>query len=173
MNHALFTALNFSVIASSSSSAVVPVKRSTDVVITAATAACSLETEQVLGLSRTLIGASVDLSEDGIGRATHHLGGFETAIELKGLMVREIVSAPLTEEDQAQGITRRYLAQVSHKSHRVWDEPMRAWSEWREMGYGFFPSEVVVEEIDGALTARANRIADFVPGIESGLILPS
>jgi hypothetical protein len=171
MNHALFTALNFSVIASSSSAVVA--KRSTDVVITAGTAVYSLETEQVLELSQTLIGASVDLSEDGIGRATHHLGGFETAIELKGLMVREIVSAPLTEQDRANGITRRYLAHVSYKSHRVWDEPMCAWTEWREMGYGFFPSEVVVEEIDGALTARANRIADFVPGIESGLILPS
>jgi hypothetical protein len=93
MNHALFTALNFSVIASSTSAAL-PVKRSTDVVITACPEFHSLETEQVLEVSQTLIGASVDLSEDGIARATHHLGGFETAIELKGLMVREIVSAP-------------------------------------------------------------------------------
>ena len=171
MNPAIFTALNFSVIASSSSAVVA--KRSTDVVITASTAVYSLETEQVLELSQTLIGASVDLGEDGIGRATHHLGGFETPLELRGLTVREIVSAPLTEEDRANGITRRYLARVSYKSHRVWDEPMRTWTEWRERGYGFFPSEVVVEEIDGALTARASRIADFVRGIESGLILPS
>jgi hypothetical protein len=172
MNHALFTALNFSVIATSTSAAL-PVKRSTDVVITASPEFHSLETEQVLEVSQTLIGASVDLSEDGIARATHHLGGFETAIELKGLMVREIVSAPLSAEDLLQGITRRYLADVSYKSHRVWDEPMSAWTEWREEGYGFFPSQVIVEDIGGTLTARAHRLGDFVPGIESGLILPS
>lgn len=172
MNHVLFTALNFSVIASSTAAAL-PVKRSTDVVITVAPALRSLETEQVLELSQSLIGASVALSEDGIGRATHHLGGFETAIELDGLMVREIVAAPLSGEDRAKGITRRYLAHVSYKTHRVWDEPMCAWTEWREKGYGFFPSEVIVEEIGGTMTARANRIADFAPGIDSGLVLPS
>jgi hypothetical protein len=170
MNHALFTALNFSVIASSSAAA--PVKRSTDVVIAAAPVQ-TLETEKVLAASQLLLGASVALSEDGIARATHHLGGFETALELRGLMVREIVSAVLSDEDRSNGVTRRYHAQVSYKAHRVWDEPMGIWTEWRENGYGFFPTQVVVEEVGGTLTARAHRIADFVPGIESGLVLPS
>jgi hypothetical protein len=172
MTSALFTALNFSVIATSSTVAV-PLKRSTDVVITSSPILNCLETEAVLAASKKLLGASLAMDDNDIARSVHHLGGFETAIELKGLTIREIVAVSLSDEDRAGGVTRRYFAHVSYKSHRVWDEPMRAWTEWRETGYGFFPSQVVVEEIDGALSARANRIADFVPGIETGLVLPS
>ncbi|MCW1914121.1 hypothetical protein OJ996_11075 [Luteolibacter sp. GHJ8] len=171
MTPTLFTALNFSVIASSTTAAV-PLKRSSDVVITSSPNLHCLETEAVLAASKKLLGASVAMIGD-VARSTHHLGGYETAIELKGLTIREIVAAPLSEEDRAKGVTRRYLAHVSYKSHRIWDEPMRSWTEWRETSYGFFPSQVIVEEIAGNFSARANRIADFVPGIETGLALPS
>lgn len=135
--------------------------------ITATTPMRAQEASEVLAASSALIQGSMDLRGDGSARTTHKLGGFETRIEIKGLSVHEIVKATLTEQDRAAGISRRYVAHLQCEAHRIWDGPMASWSEWRSNGYGFFPTSVIVEEIDGALKARANRIADFSPGIDA------
>jgi hypothetical protein len=136
-------------------------------VITATTPMRAIEASEVLAASSALIGASVDLRADGSARTTHKIGEFETRIEIKGLSVREIVKAPLTEQDRQAGVSRRYIARLQCEAHRIWDAPMISWSEWRASGYGFFPSSVIVEEVDGTLKARATRIADFSPGIDA------
>lgn len=132
-------------------------------VITATTPMRATEANEVLAASSALIEASVDLHADGRARTTHKIGDFETRIEIKGLSVREIVKAPLTEQDRKAGISRRYIAKLQCEAHRIWDAPLLTWSEWRANGYGFFPSSVIVEEINGAMKARATRIADFSP----------
>ena len=125
------------------------------------------EEQEVIAASSALITTSVDLREDGSARCTHQIGTFSTRIEFRGLNIHEIVKVPVTAEDKQQGISRRYIARLVCKAHRIWDGPMLAWSEWRENGYGFFPSTVVVEEVHGELKARANHIADFSPGIDA------
>ncbi len=125
------------------------------------------EASEVLAASSALIHGSVDLRSDGSARTTHKIGGFETRIEIQGLKVHEIVKEALTDKDRAAGITRRYVAHLECEAHRIWDGPMASWSEWRSSGYGFFPSSIIVEEIGGILKARANRIADFSPGIDA------
>jgi len=135
--------------------------------ITATTPMRAQEANEVLAASSALIEASVNLRADGSARTTHKIGDFETRIEIKGLSVREIVKTPLTEQDRAAGVARRYIARLQCEAHRIWDGPMISWSEWRDKSYGFFPSSIVVEEIDGTLKARATRIADFSPGIDA------
>jgi hypothetical protein len=125
------------------------------------------EASEVLAASSALIQGSVDMRTDGSARTTHKIGGFETRIEIKGLSVHEIVKASLTEQDRAAGITRRYVAHLQCEAHRIWDGPMASWSEWRSSSYGFFPTSIIVEEIAGTLKARANRIADFSPGLDA------
>ena len=73
---------------------------------------------------------------------------------------------PLTDTERQAGVTRSYHAKVSCQSHRIWDGPLVTWSEWRNSGYGFFPSTIVVQEINGELVASAKRIESFSPGID-------
>ena len=127
------------------------------------------EEKEVLAASAALLASSVDLREDGSARTTHQVGQFSNRIELMGLGIAEIVKTPVSQADLQKGISRRYVARITCKAHRIWDGPMVAWSEWRENGYGFFPSAVVVEEINGALSAHAKRIHDFSPGIDSSM----
>jgi len=127
------------------------------------------EQRQVTSATAALLSASMDVRQDGTLHTTHQVGSFSTRVELKGLAVQEIVKLPVTEEDAAKGVTRRYQAKLSCKAHRIWDGPMVAWSEWRENGYGFFPSTIVVEEVNGTLQASAKRIHDFSPGIDGAI----
>jgi hypothetical protein len=127
------------------------------------------EQREVTSASNALLAATMDLRPDGTARTTHQVGSFSTRIELKGLTVHEIVKLPLSEADAAKGITRRYHAKLACQSHRIWDGPMVAWSEWRENGYGFFPTTIVVEEVNGSLQASAKRIQDFSPGIDGAM----
>ncbi|MCW1926197.1 hypothetical protein OKA05_26805 [Luteolibacter arcticus] len=127
------------------------------------------EQREVMSASTALLAGTLDIRQDGTARATHQLGSFSTRIEFKDLTVHEITKVPLTEADAAKGITRRYHAKLACKAHRIWDGPMVAWSEWRENGYGFFPSTVVVEEVNGTLQASAKRIKDFSPGIDGAM----
>ena len=127
------------------------------------------EQREVMSASTALLAGSMDLRQDGSARTTHQVGSFSTRIELKGLTVREIVKVQVTEDDAAKGITRRFHAKLACQAHRIWDGPMVAWSEWRENGYGFFPSTIVVEEVNGALQASAKRIQDFSPGIDGAM----
>ena len=132
----------------------------------AAPAICMTEHREVLSASTALIAGTMDLRPDGIARTTHKVGRFMTRIELKGLVIRDVVKVPLTEVDREQGITRRYHAKLACDAHRIWDGPMVVWSEWRDNGYGFFPSTLIVEEIHGVLKVGAKRINDFSPGID-------
>ncbi|WP_035615901.1 hypothetical protein [Haloferula sp. BvORR071] len=137
--------------------------------ITATTPMRATEAEEVLAVSSEFIKASVAFRPDGCARTTHRIGDFHTRIEFKGLSVREIVKAPLSDTDRQAGISRRYFAHLQCEAHRIWDAPMIAWSEWHQSAYGFFPHSIIVEEIGGALKARANRIADFSPGIDASV----
>lgn len=137
--------------------------------ITATDTMRQTEEKEVLAASTALLAASVDLREDGSARTTHQVGQFSNRIELMGLGISEIVKIPVSQADHQKGISRRYLARITCKAHRIWDGPMIAWSEWRENGYGFFPSSVVVEEINGTLSAHAKRLTDFSPGIDSSM----
>lgn len=125
------------------------------------------EQKEVLAASSGLITASVHLRPDGTARTTHRIGSFSTRVELRGLRVASIVKAPLSMTDRQQGIARRYLARLSCKAHRIWEGPIAGWSRWKQDAYGFFPSTVIVEEVGGTLVARATRISDFSPGIDS------
>ena len=127
------------------------------------------EQREVTSASTALLSASMDVRPDGTARTTHQVGSFNTRIELKGLTVHEIVKLPVTEADVSKGITRRYQAKLTCEAHRIWDGPMVAWSEWRENGYTFFPSTIVVEEVNGTLLASAKRIKDFSPGIDGAI----
>ena len=135
--------------------------------ITATTNMRLVEEKEVLAASSALLAASVDLRADGSARTTHQIGKFSTRIELMGLAVSKIEKKAPSTAEQQKGIARRYVAHLSCKAHRIWDAPMISWSEWRENAYGFFPSTVIVEEINGSLVARANRITDFSPGIDA------
>jgi hypothetical protein len=166
MKHALLLLLSAVLPLSAQTAATTPAAPQVEV-ITATTPMRASEAHEVLAASSALIEASVDLRPDGSARTTHKVGDFETRVEIKGLSVREIVKTPLTEEDRQAGISRRYVASLQCEGHRIWDAPMVSWSEWRAKGYGFFPSSIIVEEIDGALKARATRIANFSPGIDA------
>lgn len=156
MKHALIAALLFSVLPAAAQMANGP---------TAAPLATT-EHQEVLAASTTLISQSMDLRPDGSARTTHQVGEFTTRIELKGLAIRAIQKMPLTDAERQAGVTRSYQAKVSCQSHRIWDGPLVAWSEWRNSGYGFFPSTIVVQEINGELVASAKRIESFSPGID-------
>ena len=136
---------------------------------TEATGMRMTEQREVTSASTALLAASMDLRPDGTARTTHQVGSFSTRIELKGLTVHEIVKLPVTEADAAKGLTRRYQAKLTCQAHRIWDGPMVAWSEWRENGYGFFPSTLVIEDVHGTLQASAKRIQDFSPGIDGAI----
>ncbi|QJE97816.1 hypothetical protein [Luteolibacter luteus] len=125
------------------------------------------EEKEVIAASAALLATSVDLREDGTARTTHQIGRFSNRIEFKGLGIDGIMKAPVTEADRQKGISRRYIALIRCKAHRIWDGPMVEWSEWRESSYGFFPSSIVVEEINGTLSAHAKRLSNFSPGIDS------
>jgi hypothetical protein len=135
---------------------------------TLATATMRLsEEKEVLAASSALLAASVDLRDDGTARTTHEIGQFSNRVELRGLGISGIMKAPVSATDLQKGISRRYIARITCKAHRIWDGPMVAWSEWRENSYGFFPSSVIVEEINGTLRAHAHLLTNFSPGIDS------
>jgi len=140
---------------------------------TESTAMRITEQREVTSASTALLSASIDFRPDGTARTTHQVGNFSTRLEFKGLTVHEIVKLPVTEADAAKGIARRYQAKLTCQAHRIWDGPMVAWSEWRENGYGFFPSTIVVEEVKGTLQASAKRIQDFSPGIDGAMTASS
>jgi hypothetical protein len=156
MKHALIAALLFSVLPAAAQMANGPT----------ATPLATTEHQEVLAVSNTLIAQSMDLRPDGSARTTHQVGEFSTRVELKGLAIRAIQKMPLTDAERQAGVTRSYQAKVSCQSHRIWDGPLVAWSEWRNSGYGFFPSTIVVQEINGELVASAKRIESFSPGID-------
>lgn len=156
MKHALIAALLLSVLPATAQLANGP---------TAAPLATT-EHQEVLAVSTTLIAQSMELRPDGSARTTHQVGEFSTRIELKGLAIRAIQKMPLTDAERQAGVTRSYQAKVSCQSHRIWDGPLVTWSEWRNSGYGFFPSTIVVQEINGELVASAKRIESFSPGID-------
>ena len=140
---------------------------------TEATSMHLTEQREVTSASTALLTSSIDFRPDGTARTTHQVGNFSTRVEFKGLTVHEIVKLPVTEADAAKGITRRYQAKLTCQAHRIWDGPMVAWSEWRENGYGFFPSTIIVEEVNGTLQASAKRIQDFSPGIDGAMTASS
>jgi hypothetical protein len=127
------------------------------------------EKSEVVHATAALLAGSMDLRPDGTARTTHQIGHFSTRIELKGLAVREIVKLPVSADDTAKGVTRRFEAKLSCQAHRIWDGPMVSWSEWRESGYGFLPASIVVEEVWGTLQASAPRLQQFSPGIDGAI----
>ena len=157
MKHALLSALFLSVLplAAETSSTTLPIRMD--------------EQREVMGTGNALLAGTMDLRKDGSARTTHRIGGFSTRIEFKGLAIREIVKLPVGADDAAKGITRRYHARLACKSHRIWDAPMVSWSEWRDSAYGFFPTTLVIEDVNGSLQATAKRIRDFSPGIDGAM----
>lgn len=127
------------------------------------------EKSKVVSATAALLSGAMDLRKDGTARTTHQIGNFFTRIELRGLTIGEIVKLPVTAEDTAKGVTRRFEAKLSCTAHRLWDGPMVSWSEWRENGYGFLPASILVEEVFGTLQASAPRLRQFSPGIDGAM----
>jgi len=169
MKHALLAAFLLTSILPLSAQSVAGATEKVVEIVTATSPMRTTEASEVFAVSAALVESSVALFADGTARSTHQLGTFHSRIELKGISFSEIVKTPLSEADKVKGVSRRYIARIKCTAHRIWDGPMVSWSEWRSGSYGFFPSAVIVEEIDGALRARANRIADFTPGIDESL----
>ncbi|WP_193214848.1 hypothetical protein [Luteolibacter marinus] len=155
MKHALLATLLLSILPVAAQQEVTPVRLN--------------EQREVQAATTDLLTRAMVISPTGIARTTHQLGSFENRIEMKGLKIVDVVKLPLSDSDRQQGISRRYHAKVNCAAHRIWDGPRVAWSEWRASNYGFLPSTIVVEEINGQLQARASRLKNFTPGIDASL----
>ncbi|MCW1886956.1 hypothetical protein OKA04_19610 [Luteolibacter flavescens] len=127
------------------------------------------EHREVTSASASLLAGALNFRPDGTAHATHKVGNFSTRVELKDLSLQEIIKQPVTKEDQAKGITRRYHAKLVCRAHRIWEGSQARWSEWRSSSYGFFPSTIVVEEVNGKLVASARRLTDFSPGTDGAM----
>ena len=152
MRHALFAALFCLIIPGSAQTEPTPLNNN--------------ELKEVQEATSALLTQSICLLADGSARTTHQIGDFAVRVELKGLKIAEVLKAPISKEEESQGITRRYLAKMSCQSHRIWDGPLVKWSEWKRSHYGFLPSTVIVEEVNGKMVAKARLISQFSRGVD-------
>lgn len=122
------------------------------------------EKRVVLGICARLLERSVTFRPDGTASTVDRTAGGNVHMEWRQLGVRTITRESISAADRANGITRRYHVGLSCEASRRWDAKTNTWGAWRDGGSVFFPSTIVVEEIDGEIKARAPRIENFVPG---------
>lgn len=122
------------------------------------------EQQEVLTATAALLAKHVKFRPDGTASSTYH-GSSQWPVEWRKLVVRSILKQRVTDADRLNGITRRYHTGLGFEACRDWRAKSSAWSEWRTTGFLYFPSAIIVEEKNGALTARGNdQLPKFSPG---------
>ncbi len=119
---------------------------------------------EVLQAASELLNNTVNFRNDGVAVTNYRRGEIRSVLEFRDLTVRQIIHGSVSPTDLERGITRRLYAQLGYSSYRSCSPGKSPWSGWQTTFCSYFPSHIVIEEIDGELRTSAERITHFTPG---------
>lgn len=132
----------------------------------------SNEKTRILSTASRLLDNAIAYKGDGTAITIHRSKGRRLLLEMRGLVVRQLIHGSVAIEDREAGVTRRFYAQLHADSFRTSSSGGKNWTAWQNSTCPIFPSHFLVEEVDGTLTISAPALANFTPSPDPKVIAP-
>ncbi|MEP4076669.1 hypothetical protein [Haloferula sp.] len=132
----------------------------------------SEEKVRVLSTASRLLDDAIAYKGDGTATTIYRSNGRRMLLEMRGLVVRQLIHGSVAIEEREAGVTRRFYAQLHAKAFRTSVSGGKNWTTWQNTSCPFFPSHILVEEVDGKLTLSVPALAKFTPTPDPKTIAP-
>jgi hypothetical protein len=132
----------------------------------------SSEKTRILSTASRLLDHSIAYKGDGTAITIYNSNGRRLLLEMRGLVVRQLIHGSVAIEEREAGVTRRLYAQLHAQSFRTSSSGGENWTTWQSSTCPIFPSHILVEEVDGKLTISAPALANFTPSPDPEVIAP-
>jgi hypothetical protein len=132
----------------------------------------SSEKTRILSTASRLLDKAIAYKGDGTAITIYRSNGRRLLLEMRGLVVRQLIHGTVGTEDLEAGVTRRLYAQLHASSFRTSSSAGQNWTDWQSSSCPIFPSHILIEEIDGKLTMSAPALANFTPSHDPKVIAP-
>jgi len=126
------------------------------------------EKARLLDLSAKALERCLRRRVDGI--ASSIVMGTQGSVQLewRNFVIRQFILGTLSERDIERGVTRRIYAQFSWDSYRALTPERGEWSAWHTSHCPYFPSHLVIEEVDGRFELASSDLVHIHPGPAAG-----
>lgn len=132
----------------------------------------SEEKVRILSTTSRMLDDAIAYKGDGTATTVYRSNGRRLLLEMRGLVVRQLIHGSVAIEEREAGVTRRFYAQLHASAFRTSTSGGKNWTDWNESRCPIFPSHILVEEIDGQLTISAQSLAKFTPSPNPEVIRP-
>jgi hypothetical protein len=132
----------------------------------------SNEKVRILSTTSRLLDNAIAYKGDGTATTIYRSNGRRLLLEMRGLVVRQLIHGSVAIEEGEAGVTRRFYAQLHADSFRTSSSGGQNWTAWQNSRCPIFPSHILVEEVDGKLTISAPLLANFTPSPDPQIIAP-
>lgn len=132
----------------------------------------SSEKVRILSTANRMLDNAIAYHGDGTAATIYQSNGRRLLLEMRGLVVRQLIHGSVAIEEREAGVTRRFYAQLHADSFRTSASDGKNWTTWQNSSCPIFPSHILVEEVDGKLTISVPSLARFSPSPDPKVILP-
>ena len=130
------------------------------------------EKTEILSNASQLLANAISYKGDGTAATIYRANGQRLLLEMRGLVIRQLIHGSVAIEEREAGITRRFYAQLHADAFRTSSSAGQKWTAWQTFPCPIFPSHMLVEEIDGKLTISAPTLASFSRNLEPAFVVP-
>lgn len=131
------------------------------------------EKTKVLAAASRLLCNAISFHGDGTATTIYRANGQRLLLEMRGLVVRQLIHGSLGTEEREAGVTRRIFAQLHADAFRTSISGGLKWTDWHTNPCPIFPSHMLVEEVDGKLTISVPALANFSPSPSPRVLDPN
>jgi hypothetical protein len=133
----------------------------------------SNEKLRILSTASRILDGAISYNGDGTATTIYRSNGRRLLLEMRGLVVRQLIHGSVAIEEREAGVTRRFYAQLHANSFRTSSSGGQNWTTWQNTRCPFFPSHILVEETHGELTLSVPALANFSPSPDPKTIAPT
>ena len=127
---------------------------------------------RILSTASRILEDAISYKGDGTATTIYRSNGRRLLLEMRGLVVRQLIHGSVAIEEREAGVTRRFYAQLHAKSFRTSSSGGQNWTSWQSTRCPFFPSHILVEETDGKLILSVPALTKFSPSPDPKTIEP-
>ncbi|MEM1085709.1 MAG: hypothetical protein AAGI48_16495 [Verrucomicrobiota bacterium] len=133
----------------------------------------TIEKTKVLAAASRMLDDAIAFKGDGTARSVYRRNGQRILLEWRGLVVRQLIHGSVAIEEREAGVTRRFYAQLHAQAYRSSTSGGQNWTAWQSQRCQFFPSHILIEEVDGKFKISAPGLAYFTPTPDPRTIDPN
>ena len=130
------------------------------------------EKVRILSTASRLLTDAISYKGDGTATTIYRSNGRRLLLEMRGLVVRQLIHGSVAIEEREAGVSRRFYAQLHAGSFRTSSSGGQNWTAWQSDRCPFFPTHILIEEVNGKLTLSVPTLANFSPTPDPKTIAP-